>query len=79
MLSRQYESQGERLKAIGVPALVVHGADELAPLKAGSEQLAEILPGAQLEELPAAGHMVPIEQPEVLSARIGAFLEGLDR
>ena len=70
---------GERLKAIGVPALVVHGADELAPQKAGSEQLAEILPGAQLEELPAAGHMVPIEQPEALSARIGAFLEGLDR
>ncbi len=68
---------GERLQEIDAPALVVHGADELAPLKTGSEQLAEILPGAQLEVIPDAGHMVPIEQPEVLAARIGAFLEGL--
>ena len=69
---------GERLAKIEIPTLVVHGADELPPLKTGSEELAEVLPGARLEVIPDAGHMVPIEQPEVLSARIGAFLEGLN-
>ena len=51
----------ERLPGLRVPALVVHGAlDQLAPLAAG-EELARLVPGAELHVVPNVGHAVNLE------------------
>ena len=51
----------DRLAGLRVPALVVHGAlDQLAPLAAG-EELARLIPGAELRVVPNVGHAVNLE------------------
>ena len=50
-----------RLPGLRVPALVVHGAlDQLAPLAAG-EEIARLIPGAELRAVPDVGHAVNLE------------------
>ena len=68
---------GERVGSLEVPTLVIYGEDEIAPLAEGSRQLAEAIPGARLEEIPKAGHMVPTEQTEVMADLIESFLSEL--
>jgi pimeloyl-ACP methyl ester carboxylesterase len=51
----------DRLGQLRVPALVIHGAlDQLSPLVNG-EELASLIPGAQLMVIPDVGHAVNIE------------------
>jgi pimeloyl-ACP methyl ester carboxylesterase len=38
------------------------------------EEIAALIPGAALRRVPAAGHMIPVEQPEALDALLDAFL-----
>ena len=55
-------SRVERLKAIKVPTLVVHGgADPLVP-KEGSEDIARHIPGARLEIIDEMAHDLPPSQ-----------------
>ena len=50
----------ERLHQVKAPALVIHGAhDQLSPIGNG-EELARLIPGAELQVL-ATGHAVNIE------------------
>jgi len=61
-----------QLDALHTPALLLSGdADLLTPAKY-AHYLAAHLPGAQLELLPQAGHMLPLEQP----ARIAPLIRG---
>jgi 3-oxoadipate enol-lactonase len=51
----------DRLPALAVPTVVVHGAlDQLSPL-ANGEELAKLIPGAELVVLQNVGHAVNIE------------------
>jgi 3-oxoadipate enol-lactonase len=51
----------DRLGRLTVPCLVLHGAlDQLSPLENGRE-LAQLISGAELQELPGVGHAVNIE------------------
>ena len=51
----------ERLQQLSVPCLVIHGVlDQLSPVSNGRE-LARLIPGAELQELPESGHAVNIE------------------
>nr|WP_137677285.1 alpha/beta hydrolase [Parerythrobacter lutipelagi] len=51
----------ERLKAVEVPSLVIHGeADPLVPLPGGEDTAAHI-PGARLKTFPGMGHDLPLE------------------
>jgi pimeloyl-ACP methyl ester carboxylesterase len=60
----------------GVPTLVVHGLeDNLIPPSRGRE-LAELIPGAQLELIPACGHLLATDAEE---ATASAILEHLER
>lgn len=62
------------LRAIPCPALVLCGeADALTPPEQ-SRELAELLPQARLEILPAAGHMLTLEQPESVTALLRGWL-----
>jgi 3-oxoadipate enol-lactonase len=50
-----------RLPSLRLPALVIHGAqDQLSPLAAG-EELAALIPGAELLVVPDVGHAVNLE------------------
>ena len=63
-----------RLRRVSAPTLVVAGAaDGLLP-RAHPEAYAKDIPGARLEVLEGAGHMVPLEQPAEFAAVVRAFL-----
>jgi pimeloyl-ACP methyl ester carboxylesterase len=56
------------------PTVVVAGAgDRMTPLRAG-KALADAIPGARLEVLPGAGHMIPTEAPRALLKLLRGFL-----
>ncbi|HEV8264412.1 MAG TPA: alpha/beta fold hydrolase [Gemmatimonadales bacterium] len=65
------------LAAIAVPVLVVAGADDQIAPSAGMRAMAQAIPGAQFAEIPAAGHLAPLEQPLAASRVLADFLEGL--
>ncbi|EHN10366.1 alpha/beta hydrolase [Patulibacter medicamentivorans] len=54
-----------RLSAIDVPVTVVHGSDDQMLPYPNAPVLAEEIPGARLETLPATGHLFFWEHPEV--------------
>jgi pimeloyl-ACP methyl ester carboxylesterase len=63
----------DQLVSIQLPALVVCGMeDRMTPFKY-SEFLASGIPGATLQGIPEAGHMVMLEQPELFNAAVAAF------
>jgi 3-oxoadipate enol-lactonase len=65
------------LQTISVPTLVLVGElDVLTPV-GHARELADAIPGAELVVIPGAGHHTPIEQPELVTAAIAAFLERL--
>lgn len=65
----------ERLGEIEVPALVVCGNDDrMTPLRF-SQFLGGAIPGAVLEIIPRAGHMVMLEQPQAVAAALSMIPE----
>jgi 3-oxoadipate enol-lactonase len=60
----------ERLPQLRVPTLVIHGAaDQLSPLPCG-EELAQLIPGAQLFVLPEVGHAVNLEGQRAVNSAL---------
>ena len=63
-----------RIDSIRTPALVICGMDDkLTPVNF-SETLASQIPGAALQTVAEAGHMVLLEQPRHIAKLIGVFL-----
>ena len=60
--------------SLGMPTLVVVGADDHADLRAIAEHLAQEIPNADLVVVPGAGHLVGVDQPEELNALLLEFL-----
>jgi pimeloyl-ACP methyl ester carboxylesterase len=66
-----------QLSAIDVPVLVVTAEDDqLTPAKYGAF-LEEKLARAVRRHIPAAGHIIPLEQPEALNREMTSFLSTL--
>ena len=66
-----------RLGEIDLPVLVLSAQDDqLTPPKYGAF-LAEGISKAQRVEVSAAGHLAPVEQPEVVNESIRGFVRGL--
>lgn len=64
----------ERLGQIAAPTLVIGGtADQMTPQKYAA-YLAEKIPGARLAMIEGAGHMVMLEQPELVARHVREFL-----
>jgi len=62
------------LESISVPTLVLVGEEDgLTPPEVAGEMAGRI-PGAQLEVLPGAGHLSPLEAPEAFNRAVGRFL-----
>jgi pimeloyl-ACP methyl ester carboxylesterase len=54
----------------GMPGLVLAGDKDLLTPSAHSAEIAEKLPGAELVLVPGAGHLVLMEQPELVNAAL---------
>src|SRR6266496_4825465 len=64
----------EAARRLQLPALIVCGSlDRLTP-PALSAQLQALIPGAHLDIIEGAGHMLPLERPDELNARLRAFV-----
>ncbi len=67
------DRQGE-LGAISCPTLVIAGAvDKISPREEMSA-LARAIPNARLVEIPGAGHLANLEQPDAFVAAIASFV-----
>jgi YbgC/YbaW family acyl-CoA thioester hydrolase len=65
------------LGTIGVPTLVVVGAEDRASPPPVAQAMADAIPGARCAIIPGAGHIAPLEQPLAVSRVLGDFLETL--
>jgi pimeloyl-ACP methyl ester carboxylesterase len=68
-------SAEEYLAQIDVPVLIVAGEKDTFTPGSLSQWMAEQIPGSELLVVPAGTHVAPIEQPELVGARIKAFVE----
>ena len=67
----------ERIEYITQPALILCGAeDKMTPLRY-SQFLVDHIPNSKLKAIPDAGHMVMLEQPELVAEEISEFLKGI--
>jgi pimeloyl-ACP methyl ester carboxylesterase len=62
------------LGEIRVPTLVVAGADDAIMPPGEAESLAKAIPGARLQLIPRAGHLVAFEQPSAFNAALRSLL-----
>jgi pimeloyl-ACP methyl ester carboxylesterase len=67
----------DRLAEIRQPTLVVCGAEDVMTPVRSAQFLAAAIPGARLEIIPDAGHMVMIEQPDAAAAVLARFVSEL--
>lgn len=67
----------QQLGRIRTPTLVLVGDEDVATVPAKAERIRAAVAGAKLQVIPGAGHSSSIEQPELVTAAIGDFLEGL--
>ena len=74
MLTQHTSKVIESLPDVGVPTLVVVGADD-EPYLVATDYMAKKIPGAEKVVVPDAGHAVNIDQPEAFNAAVGAFLD----
>jgi 3-oxoadipate enol-lactonase len=63
------------LPRIAVPTLVVAGQEDALTKPEGMQEIAALIPGADYRVIPKSGHMIPVEQPELLDALLDAFLK----
>ncbi len=64
-----------QLARLSMPALVLHGADDIPIRVPVARRYSELLPSARLVELAGCGHTPPCEQPEAVAALLGEFLD----
>lgn len=71
----QRRDMQETLKSLDAPTLVIVGEDDAITTVGEMQQMAEQIPNAQFVKVPQAGHMAPMENPEVVNAAIREFLD----
>ena len=62
------------LPTIAVPTLLIYGAEDVRAPRGVAEALHTAIRGSRLILVPAAGHDVNLEAPEVYDAAVRAFL-----
>ncbi|MBS2966589.1 alpha/beta hydrolase [Actinocrinis puniceicyclus] len=65
----------ERLAALGLPILLLHGRQDMTFPATLAEQSAAVIPHAHVAILDQAGHMTHIDQPEAWLDAISTFLD----
>jgi 3-oxoadipate enol-lactonase len=62
-----------RLPSLRVPVLILHGALDQLASPAGAEEMARLIPGAELLVLPEVGHAVNLEGQRLVNGALRAF------
>jgi pimeloyl-ACP methyl ester carboxylesterase len=70
------EDLRDRIGRIRLPTLVMVGRDDVATPPAKAREIAERIPGAELVEIPDAGHLSALEQPERVTEALLRFFAG---
>ncbi len=70
----RFYDDGCPVERIDVPALVVHGDEDLIVPVENGRMLARRLPNARYVELPGRGHNVPLEDPDTFNRLVLDFL-----
>lgn len=65
------------LEDLDVPAMVVYGEEDRATPPVLSRRMAEAIEGARLANVPGAGHLSVVEQPDRVNDLIKTFLHNL--
>ena len=65
------------LARFGGPVLVVVGTEDVITPPAKARAMAELVPGAELVEIPGAGHLANLEQAAAFNAALDRFLARL--
>lgn len=63
------------LARFGGPVLVVVGSDDVLTPPAKAREMAELVPGAELVEIPRAGHLANLEAPDAFNAALARFID----
>jgi 3-oxoadipate enol-lactonase len=71
--------QGEAIRAIRTPTLIVAGTDDPATTIDMMRDLHERIPGSRLVEIPQAAHLLNIEQAERFNRTLTGFLDAQAR
>lgn len=66
------------LAALDRPTLLVYGAETQAAYRRTIFALAELLPNADVVEIPEAGHGAPVDNPDAFNDTLLAFLRRID-
>jgi 3-oxoadipate enol-lactonase len=69
--------QRDRVAAIRMPTLVICGEEDKVTPPALSEELASLIPGAQLQLIAGAGHLGNLEKPDEFNSIVQRFIEPL--
>jgi pimeloyl-ACP methyl ester carboxylesterase len=68
----------DELRQIRVPVLLLYGAQEVVyDLTAVRDRVARLPANFHLDVIPDAGHVLDYDQPEMVSAKIKAFVEAI--
>jgi 3-oxoadipate enol-lactonase len=67
----------EILSQIDVPTLLVCGQDDQLTPPAEMQKMSEAIPHAQFVQVPNAGHLAPLENPDAVNGAINRFLISL--
>jgi pimeloyl-ACP methyl ester carboxylesterase len=65
----------EVLGQVNTPTLVICGQHDAISRVEEMRDIARQLPQAEFVEIPDAGHMAPLEKPELVNAAIRRFLQ----
>lgn len=68
------DERPECLRDIAVPALVAAGEFDMPDFLWSAQSLAAAIPGARHAVIPGAGHLAPLEAPDVFRGLLSAFL-----
>ena len=63
------------LARFGGPVLLIVGSDDVLTPPAKARAMAELVPGAELVEIPEAGHLSNLEQPLAFNTALARFLD----
>jgi pimeloyl-ACP methyl ester carboxylesterase len=66
-------------RALRVPTLVLCGARDRLTAPDLSRQLSDMIAGSRLQIVPSAGHMLPLEAPDVVNRAIAEFVASVRR
>jgi 3-oxoadipate enol-lactonase len=65
----------DELPSIRVPTLIMVGEEDVATVPAKAERLHQLIPGSRLVRLPRGGHSATVEEPALVNAALGTFLD----